>query len=129
MKNTLKLSLTFALALIASNTFAGGEHHMKKDSGMMAQKGHMGMMDGNKMRGAKKDGMKMDKNMMAMMKKRAGMMSKCADEIEKENPNPAQLKLCSEMMRKQGKMMHSCMDKGCDMMKKGKNPHHSTDKK
>lgn len=70
----------------------------------------------------------MDKDMIDMMKKRAGMMSKCADEIEKVSPNPANLKFCAKMMRKQAHMMGTCMEKGCHMMNKGKNHHHENKK-
>ncbi len=135
MKNTLKLTLTFALTLMASEAFAEGGMHGKMEGGMAAQEGHMEMMDGNMMHGD----MKMKKGMMKdgmahggmnkdMMKERAGMMSKCADELEKDSPNPAQIKLCAKMMRRQADMMASCMEKGCDMMKKGEKGHHS-DKK
>ncbi len=122
MKNTLKLSLTFAATLMASNAFAEGAHHGKMEGEIAAKDGHIGMMGGPVVH----DGMKMDK--MAMMKERAAMMSKCADELEKDTPNPAELKLCAKMMRKQADMMESCMEKGCDMMgnmmKKGKKSHH-----
>tara|TARA_R110002111_G_scaffold31862_2_gene64833 strand:- start:492 stop:905 length:414 start_codon:yes stop_codon:yes gene_type:complete len=130
MKNTLKLSLTFAITLMASSAFAEGAHHGKMEGGMDAQEGNMDMMDGGmKMgEGMMKDGMKMDKDKMTMMKERAAMMSKCADELEKESPNPAELKLCAKMMRKQADMMGSCMEKGCDMMKKGKTSHHGEKK-
>ena len=154
MKHTLKLTLTLAATLMASNAFAEGDHPEKVEGGMAAQKDHMTMMDGNMMgKGMMKDGMMdkdmmdmmkdgmmdkdmmdmmrggmMDKDMIDMMKKRAGMMSKCADEIEKVSPNPANLKFCAKMMRKQAHMMGTCMGKGCHMMNKGKNHHHENKK-
>ena len=125
MKNTLKLSLAFAATLITSSAFAEGDHHGEMKDGMAAQEGHMGMMDGNMIHG----GMKMDKSKKEMMIERSSMMSKCADEIEKDSPNSAQLKLCEKMIRKQVDMMNSCMEKGCSMMMKDKKSHHDTDKK
>jgi len=87
----------------------GGKEHM----GMMGGKEHMRMMGGKKHMG-----------MMVheKMKERAEMMSKCADELEKDNPDPKMMKQCAAMLRKQSNMMENCMQNDCKMMHKKSAP-------
>lgn len=127
MKNTIKLMIAFVLILMNSEVFSADGHHGKMGDGTTAQEGQMGMMDGNKVHGDSmmNERMMMNQDMMDMMKERAAMMSRCADELEKENPNSAELKRCANMMRRQADMMGSCMKKkgGCKMQMHGE-PHH-----
>jgi len=47
-----------------------------------------------------------------MMNERAEMMSKCADELEKEKQEPEMIKKCAKMLREQSDRMKNCMKNG-----------------
>jgi len=110
----------FFIAMIfnAQTSFAHGDDRAESREG----KSHKGMMGGKEHKGMMRGKEHMGMMVHEKMKERAEMMSKCADELEKDNPDPKMMKQCAAMLRKQSNMMENCMQNDCKMMHKKSAP-------